>query len=343
MGSGESTEYFGQTAMRWRVFYSYSHRDSELRDELGKYLAPLRFQGKIEEWHDRKIEPGHDWAAEISDNLKSAHCILLLVSSDFLASEYCFGVEVDEALKRLKRCEARVLPVLLRPCLWEESRFSELQHIPRDGKAVTSWPSRDEAMKEVAHEIRALVTQPIPFQDETSESSVEHEQRTDTIELVRKQVLAYARLYERTRQRMSASNERTIRMEQIFQRMRSIALSSYPLLCELVNSPSPGERLAAVAILQLFSDEQSFPFLINLIRLEKPFVGYQAAKALRVAVDCINPHSYPKLLKAICEAQSALESAMIGFDTDRRTVLREAESLLQANMVVISADKRSAD
>src|SRR5215471_12710884 len=120
----------------WRVFYSYSHKDEELRDKLVTYLAPLKRQGKITEWHDRRIQPGADWNTEISANVQSADLILLLVSADFLASDYCFGVELDKAMMRLKRGDVRVVPILLRPCLWKESSLSELQMIPRDGKAI---------------------------------------------------------------------------------------------------------------------------------------------------------------------------------------------------------------
>jgi hypothetical protein len=127
--------------MSWRVFYSYSHKDEALRERLGTYLAPLRHQGKIAEWHDRKIEPGTDWDHEISTQLDSADLVLLPVSEDFLASDYCFGVEVEKALARVKAGHAKVVPVLLKPCLWQESRFSELQIIPRDAKPVTTWSS----------------------------------------------------------------------------------------------------------------------------------------------------------------------------------------------------------
>src|SRR5437763_238459 len=106
----------GARYMAWQLFYSYSHKDIDLRDRLGTYLAPLKQQQKISEWHDRKIEPGANWETEISSHLESAHLILLLVSADFLASEYCFGVEMDKAMSRLKRGSVKVVPVLLKPC-----------------------------------------------------------------------------------------------------------------------------------------------------------------------------------------------------------------------------------
>src|SRR5690349_8907476 len=127
--------------MTWRVFYSYAHEDGEFRQRLGTHLAPLRQQKKIVEWHDRKIEPGANWDAEISAQLESSHLILLLVSAEFLASDYCFGVEIEKAMSRLKRGEVKVVPILLKPCLWQESRFCDLQIIPRDAKAITSWSS----------------------------------------------------------------------------------------------------------------------------------------------------------------------------------------------------------
>jgi hypothetical protein len=84
--------------MSWRIFYSYSHKDAELRQTLATFLAPLKQKGKIVEWYDRQIRPGADWNKEISSELDSANLILLLVSADFLASDYCDGVEVEKAM-----------------------------------------------------------------------------------------------------------------------------------------------------------------------------------------------------------------------------------------------------
>lgn len=316
--------------MGWRVFYSYSHKDAELRDRLGTYLTPLVQQKKIAEWHDRRIEPGADWETQISNQLESANLILLLVSADFLASEYCFGVEVEKALARLKSDEVKVVPILLKPCLWKESRFCDLQIIPRDAKAVMSWSSPEEAFTEVADEISKLVSTSPPSPSETKHT--EPHRFDSSLDLVRGQVRTYANLYERTRQRMRPSDSRTRAMEQIFDKMRMLANASYPLLDELAVSPSPGERLAAIAILQVFASEQFLPFLVKLVGSEKPFVGYHAIRALHFAVGSSDPRVYPQLTSAINEAKAKLKSADVGFDTDRQTVLRKAEEELQATI-----------
>jgi HEAT repeat protein len=132
-------------------------------------------------------------------------------------------------------------------------------------------------------------------------------------------------------------------MEQIFQKMRGIATAAYPLLDELAGSPSPGERLAAVSVVQVFAAERSLPFLVKLVASEKPFVGYHATVALRFAVGAMGSHMYPQLLDAIHEAQAALRSASVGFDTDRQTVLRVAEQELRETITALGAPAERYD
>ncbi len=325
--------------MAWRVFYSYSHEDETLRKKLGTYLAPLKQQNRIVEWCDRDIEAGANWASEIKQELRTADLILLLVSAEFLASEYCFGVEVEEAMARLKRGEVKVVPVLLKPCMWQESRFSELQIIPRDAKPVISCPSIEQALTDVAEEIRNLVSEPVPSTAQAV--TVAQPRHFDaSLELVRAQIRAYAHLYERTRQNMRASPERTRRMEQVFQNMRNLATAAYPLLDELASSPSPGERLAAVAILEVFAAGSCLPFLVKLIGSEKPFVGYHAARALQFAVGSLDPQCYPALERALNDAEQALRSADVGFDTDRQKVLDAARQELRASISALKGKER---
>ena len=134
------------------VFMSYSHTDEELRKELEKHLAGLRRQGVISSWHDRRIGPGEEIHGEISAHLDAADIILLLVSADFLASDYCYDVEMTRAMERHKQGTARVIPVILRPCDWQEAPFGSLKACPTDGKPVVKHTSLDDGFLEVAQE-----------------------------------------------------------------------------------------------------------------------------------------------------------------------------------------------
>ena len=142
------------------VFYSYAHEDEELVKELRKHLSILKRQGVIREWYDREITAGTDWKGQLDQHLNSSGVILLLVSADFLASDYCYDVEMTRALERHDQGEARVIPVLLRRSMAGKSApFGKLQSLPTDGKPVTSWKIRDEAFADVARGIRQAVGQ----------------------------------------------------------------------------------------------------------------------------------------------------------------------------------------
>lgn len=136
------------------VFFSYSHKDEELRDRLEVALAGMKRQGLIEAWHDRGLSVGDDFDKGVRAELERADVILLLVSPDFIASDYCHDVEMARALERHERGEARVIPVILRACDWKHSLFGKLLAAPRDGKPIRSWPDLDEAFQDVVEKIR---------------------------------------------------------------------------------------------------------------------------------------------------------------------------------------------
>ncbi len=139
------------------VFFSYSHKDEALRDQLETHLALLKNQGLIDAWHDRRILAGSEVDDSIFDKLNSADVILLLVSADFLSSSYCYSREMQRAMERHAAREARVIPVILRHCDWHGAPFGKLMAAPQDGKPITAWPDRDEAMADVAKQIRKAV------------------------------------------------------------------------------------------------------------------------------------------------------------------------------------------
>jgi internalin A len=138
------------------LFFSYSHKDEELRDQLETHLKLLQRQRIISTWHDRKILPGNEWDHEIDSRLDRSAIILLLISSDFMASDYCWDKEVKRAIDRHKAKQATVIPVLLRSCDWKGAPFGKLQGLPTGMKAVTAWPDRDAAWTDVATGIRAI-------------------------------------------------------------------------------------------------------------------------------------------------------------------------------------------
>lgn len=139
------------------LFISYSHKDEALRDELEVHLAMLKREGTIDVWHDRRITAGDEFDSEINASLETADVILLLVSPDFLASRYCFDVEVRRAMQRHEQGSARIIPIILRPSDWKNGPFAKLQAAPKDAKAVTKWPDRDEAFLDVVQQIRIAV------------------------------------------------------------------------------------------------------------------------------------------------------------------------------------------
>jgi hypothetical protein len=137
-----------------KLFISYSHHDEGIKDELLKHLSPLKRLNLISDWHDRKIDAGENWGHAISDNLKKADIVVLLISIDFINSEYCYDVEMDVALDRQADGMATVIPVIARSCMWKSTRFAPFQALPTDGKAIVTWHDRDVALTDVADGIR---------------------------------------------------------------------------------------------------------------------------------------------------------------------------------------------
>lgn len=117
----------------------------------------LEHQKLLTSWHDRKIMAGKEWKGQIDENLDQADIILLLVSPDFLASDYCYDVEMKMAMERHEAGNARVIPVILCDVDWTKAPFGKLQALPKDGKAVKKWPDRDTAWRNVAEGIAKVI------------------------------------------------------------------------------------------------------------------------------------------------------------------------------------------
>ena len=137
-----------------RLFYSYSHRDEAMREGLEPHLTLLRREGVIAVWHDRRIIAGQEWKGQIDRHLDEADIILLLISADFLASDYCYETEMKRALSRHGAGDACVIPVIIRSVDWIGAPFATLQALPKDAKPVSRWDDADDAWTDVARGIR---------------------------------------------------------------------------------------------------------------------------------------------------------------------------------------------
>ena len=145
------------------LFFSYSHKDEELRNELETHLALLKRQGVISSWHDRRITAGSDLNQRISSELESSQIILILISAHFLASDYCYEKELKRAIEKHEDGSAFVIPVILHPCDWQSAPFGHLRATPTDGKPVSMYANQHEAFAIIAKDIReAIQAMPAP-------------------------------------------------------------------------------------------------------------------------------------------------------------------------------------
>jgi hypothetical protein len=144
-----------------RIVVLYARKDGELLDELKKHLSPLIRSRYVETWDDRDILAGTEWSAETDARLKTAHIILLLVSPDFIASDYYYSVEMMQALARHEKGDAYVLPIILRSVEWKETTpLGKLRSLPSDGKPIKDSNRGayiDEAFADVARGIKRVV------------------------------------------------------------------------------------------------------------------------------------------------------------------------------------------
>jgi hypothetical protein len=139
------------------IFYCYARKDKILRNEIEKRLTSLKRLGQVISWYDREILPGTDWKREIHRHLDASDIVLLLISPNFIQSDYCYSVEMHRALMQQKAGATSVIPIILRPCNWKELPMSTLQALPEDGRPITTWRNRDEAFQNVVAGIEEVV------------------------------------------------------------------------------------------------------------------------------------------------------------------------------------------
>lgn len=154
------------------LFYSYAHEDEKSCEEIMRSLEPLRDEGVISEWYDRRITAGEDWRSQISENLDRAKIVLLMVSPNFLDSEYCMGVELMQALDRHWERQCRIVPIILLKSHWKGTRFGSFQALPQDAKPVADWQNQAEALSSIVEGIRAVCRDIVDWENPYRRSSI---------------------------------------------------------------------------------------------------------------------------------------------------------------------------
>ncbi len=124
-----------------KIFFCYAHEDEQLLNKLKNHLFPLKRAGLIDVWHDRDISAGTDWEQQIKSHLNQAQIILLLISPDFMASDYCYSIEMQRVLERHDLGEARVIPIILRHVYWQDvlGKLRVFQQMPDQLKVGQTW------------------------------------------------------------------------------------------------------------------------------------------------------------------------------------------------------------
>lgn len=150
-----------------RAFISYSHKDEDFKNEFVKHLHPLEKLGLIENWYDNKIQPGDHISDSVFKEMSISDIVFLLISIDYLNSDFCYNKEMQTALSDMKKRNIKVIPIILRDCFWKKTPFKDLKSLPKDGKSIISYINKDEAYTSIAEEIFNIVEKGAPAASDT--------------------------------------------------------------------------------------------------------------------------------------------------------------------------------
>jgi len=323
-----------------RLFYSYSSKDQRYRDALETFLVVFRRNRLLQGWDFRKLIAGDDFDERIRSELERADVIVLLVSQNFLSSEYIWSVELKRALQRHRAGSAHVIPILLSDSLWQDTPLKKLEVLPTGKKPIKSWRDQAKAWTDVAKGIRNVlerVGKSKPKAEAKAPAKVRTPKRPaaaapDWMD----RAIGLAAEYERVRKSMKPGDVRTEAMEKVFNRMMALAeeiVSDAKLgaqvLPRLTRSTSPGERLVAIALLHRAPAKTMVRWLGQRLSVETPFVGYHAALALGAAARMLSRDCRPSIQRAIDQGFAALGTA--GAWTDRASALLDAQHILEGH------------
>jgi hypothetical protein len=141
---------------RKRVFISYSHKDAKSLQRLQVHIKPLESDGIVDFWDDTKIVAGMKWKEEIQVALESSAVAILLISADFLASDFITRYELPTLLSRAETEGTAILPIIVKPCLFAGSKVDVFQTVnpPDKPLAEMTTAERDRVLTKLAKMIK---------------------------------------------------------------------------------------------------------------------------------------------------------------------------------------------
>ncbi len=148
---------FNKGSRKLSLFISYSHKDEDVKNKIDTHLSSLKRSEKIETWNDGKIEPGSNWDEKIKKELDEANIILLLISANFIASDYIWNTEIKKAIERHEKMEAVVIPIFCKTCDYKDMPFAKLQGLPFGAKSLNEFNDIDVGLTEIANGIGKII------------------------------------------------------------------------------------------------------------------------------------------------------------------------------------------
>ncbi len=183
-----------------KIFIAYAREDAHLLEKLRKPLNVLRRNGHCHIFFDGEIVPGERWDNRLKDELHQADIFVLLVTDDFLDSDYINDVELSKALEKEKEGTAKVVPIILRPCMWQYTRLKEFQVVLHGGSPIETSGGYVHAVEQIARVIEQR-NDSLHMASEEAERRLETQRRAAEEEKRRKAAEAQKQKEETERQR----------------------------------------------------------------------------------------------------------------------------------------------
>jgi hypothetical protein len=171
-------------AAKQTVFLSYSREDKKFLDELLVHLKVLQQYSDFEIWDDTRIKGGENWNEEIVNSISGASLAILLISPDYLASDWIHGHELPYLLKQKKTRDLRIFPIILRPSPWKETPLAYHQLWPSDGSALSSYSKsdRDRLLSDLVKQVHGVLrrNEDLAFEAEEIEKKEKNERLSNS-------------------------------------------------------------------------------------------------------------------------------------------------------------------